>query len=90
MKQKRQKGGRTFLFPGQPPVTPNAGESNCLASCCGYEGHECRKLIEPTTGVLQPRRPECFQKHIEQVRAKQGKKIFRNNLQNSLERVWYW
>ncbi len=69
MKTKRPKGNRTFLFPGQPPVTPNAGESHNLTSCCGYDGHVCGKLIEPHTGVLQPRCPECFKKHIEQVRA---------------------
>lgn len=66
---KRPKGNRTFCFPGQAPVTPNAGKSHNYTHCWGYEGYQCPKLIEPCGGVLQPRCPECFKKHIEQVRA---------------------
>jgi hypothetical protein len=65
-----KQGQTTFYFRNQPPVTPN-GTSVSMTSCRGYTGYECPVLLPNRLGVLEPRCPSCFQKHLELVRQRQ-------------------
>jgi hypothetical protein len=67
-KAKEEKGQRTFWFSGQSLITPNANEnhdSRNIARCRGYKGYECEMYMDARLGVLEPRCPSCYKKHIE-------------------------
>ena len=56
----------SHFFGGQTPHTPDSGQAKTL--CRGFKGHPCDKMLEAKLGVLEPRCPECYKKHLELVK----------------------
>lgn len=58
---RRQFKARKKAEKGLPPLP----KAMSLTICRGYEGHDCNALLKGGLGILEPRCPRCYRKHIE-------------------------